>query len=253
MLTPLIEQVSLLIQPLTGQFQVLFEVQSASGIPDMVLIAFDDQEIARRKRLSLPPVVDASDVAVMTALSELACRSRSEDTATSAELSAETGVTAGYLSSVVLKRLADQGHVRRVKRGCWTATHSFKSLASHVIAIETKISDWRRGFWQAHRQAADYTWLVMDAAHGAGCSEKIDRFLSCKVGLATLSASSGYLEVKAPAKIRQPHSAHRNLLVERAAALYLAGSVSGPLSPVFGRQLSATTGVDPRLLGAGAR
>ncbi|MFF0312919.1 hypothetical protein ACFYSC_36335 [Streptosporangium sp. NPDC004379] len=247
MLVPLVEQAESLIQPLSGRLQILFEVQSAAGVPDLVLAVFDSQELARRERYGLPAVTDAPDVAVMTVLGALAARS-SEATLTPTQLSRFTGVTSSHLSSAVLKRLADNGHIKRVKRGHWAATHPFKPLAHQIVSIETKLNDWRRGFWQAHRQAADYTWLVMDEMHSFGLSSKREYFLSNKVGLATLSAVSGYLDVIVPALCRKPLSMHRNLLIERAADLYLSGKVSGPLTPVFGRQLLSTRGADPRLI-----
>lgn len=252
MLVPLVHHTNSLIQRLAGHFRTLFEVQSAAGIPDLVLVAFKDQELANRQRRGLDPVVNIPDVAVLTVLgSGFACH-RSGSSRTPAQLASVTGFTSGYLSSTVLPRLADQGHVKRVARGHWISTHAFTPLADHVICVETKRTDWRSGFWQAHRQAADYTWLVIDSAGSAKSVKRADKFSSYKVGLATLSVASE-LQVIVPASNRKPSLVHRNLLVERAASLFLSGQVSGPINSVFGRELVATTGADPRLQGAAAR
>src|SRR6185437_6277471 len=104
-----------------------------------------------------------------------------------------------------LRRLADQGHVERVTRGSWIATHPFQPLADHVISVETKRTDWRAGFWQALRQAADYTWLVVDLAGSATTIARADKFSARKVGLATLSVASE-LKVIVPACSREPSS-----------------------------------------------
>jgi hypothetical protein len=42
-----------------------------------------------------------------------------------------------------------------------------------------------------------------------------------------------------------------HLVGERAWHLVANGATSGPIRPVFGRQLLATAGADPRLVGAG--
>jgi hypothetical protein len=251
MLAPLLGHAQSLIQDLTGQFEVFFEVQSAAGVPDLVLVAFDDQEMANRERRGLAPLADAADVAVMTVLGASAGRNTS-DTWTPARLGAHTGLTAGYLSSVVLRRLAEQGHVKRIARGQWVSTHTFRPLAKHVIVVETKRSDWRGGFWQAHRQAADRRWLVMDAAYCAAAVAKVGQFATSGVGLATLSVASD-LTVIVPPEKRESNCANRNLLIERTAALRVSGRVSGPVRHVFGRDLLATKGVDPRLQDAGVR
>jgi hypothetical protein len=246
MLAPLLNHSAQLTAPFEGKFQALFEVQSASGIPDILLIAFDETEINRRMRSGLRPLVDAADVAVMTTLS----RRYSNDGCcgtTCAQLAVKTGLTPGYLSSMVMKRLEKLGHVEQIARGRWIPTHPFTPLARHVISIEAKLSDWRAGLWQAHKQAADTSWLVIDAKHAGRVRQKLDRFDACKVGVASLASSSGALEVMTPTQQRTPHPTNRNLLIERGADLYSAGLTSGPLAPVFGRMLLATTGVDPRL------
>lgn len=240
MLAPLVENLDTLIQSKVAQYRILFEVQSATGVPDAVLAAFNDQEITRRKNLGLVPIVDAPDVAVITLLNQASAAM------TTKELSRLTGLTAGYLSSVVLRRLQHQGYIQRVTRGHWQATYSFRPLAHHIIAVENKLSDWRTGLWQAQRQDADQTWLIVDNSIAHRITPHASLFEACKVGLATLQSDSNSLDVLIPAPKRTPNAVRRNLLIERAASLYLSGQVSGPMSPVFGRTLLATTGVDPR-------
>jgi hypothetical protein len=252
MLVLLVHHTASLVQRLAGHFRTLFEVQSAAGIPDLVLVAFNDQELANRQRRGLDPVVDIPDVAVMTLLGLDFMRQQRDASSSPAQLAAATGFTAGYLCSTVLPRLADQGHVKRLARGRWASTHALIPLADHVISVETKRTDWRGGFWQANRQAADYTWLVLDFARSAKPITRAEKFLICKVGLATLSVASE-LKVIVPAYSRKPSSVQRNLLIERTASLFLSGQVSGPINSVFGRELVPTTGADPRLQGAAAR
>ncbi len=251
MLIHIVQDTSSLTQCLPGDFRVLFEVQSAVGIPDLILIAFNEYELAARKGLGLSPVVDPAGVAVLTALSVQYSDNRGKASYTSERLALLTGLTRGYLCAV-LGRLEAAGHVIKLGRGRWTATHPFHPLADYVISVETKRVDWRTGLWQAHRQATDYTWLVMDVTKSASTITRAEKFSKYKVGLATLSVTSE-LRVIVPAVMRRPSLVRRRLLIERAADLFLSGKVSGPLNPVFGRHLSATTGVDPRLQGASAR
>jgi hypothetical protein len=251
MLNPLVEQISSLVQCLPGKFRTFFEVQSAAGIPDLVVASFNDQELYNRHQQGIAPILDLPDVAVMTILG--ASRANGTDGPWSpAELATATGVTRGYLSSTVLRRLEYHGHVRHVARGKWIATHAFKPIADCIISIETKRTDWRAGFWQAHRQAADYTWLVIDAAGSTRSIARANKFFVSKVGLATLSTMSE-LRIIVPAADRQPSATYRNLLGERVAALHLSGQPSGPIHPVFGRDLRTTTGDDPRIASAAAR
>lgn len=247
MLAPLIRRMSSLIPRLPGRFHTLFEVQSAAGIPDLVMISFNDQEFARRRAQGLDPILDLPDVAVMTLLGASYAHAGETKPWTPAQLSRATGFTPNYLSSTALRRLEKQGHVRHVARGKWVASHSFIPIADHIISVETKRTDWRSGFWQAHKQAADYTWLVIDAVGSTRSIAKADKFLAGKVGLATLSINSE-LTIIVPAATREPSAVYRSVLMERAVALYLSGQISGPVNRVFGRDLRSTTGADPRFL-----
>jgi hypothetical protein len=251
MLPPLIEHTSSLVQSLPGEFHTFFEVQAAAGIPDLVIASFNDQELDFRYQRGLGPILDLPDVATMTILG--ASYATGTNTPwSSAQLAMATGVTRGYLSSTILRRLECLGHVRRIARGKWTATHAFNPIANHVISIEMKRNDWRAGFWQANRQASDFTWLVIDAARSTRSIAKESKFFASKVGLATLSMMSE-LRIIVPAVNRHPSAMYRNLLAERVVALHLSGEASGPIHPVFGRDLRTTTGSDPRIVGAGAR
>jgi hypothetical protein len=252
MLSPLVRNVRNFTNHLSGTFRTFFEVQSSTGIPDVVLISFNEQRLFERALHGLAPIVETADVAVMTALAKHYGNSHGAEFWSASELSHVTGLTPGYLSSTVLRRLQKDGYIEKVSHGKWTPIHSFRPLADHVICIETKRTDWRAGFWQANRQESDYTWLVLDAAASSRNAARAEKFAARKVGLATLSASSE-LDILIPALARRPSTVQRNVLIERTADLYLQGKVSGPVSHVFGRDLHATTGADPRLEGAGAR
>src|SRR5580693_9521893 len=127
MLLPLIEHTSSLVQSLPGSFRTFFEVQSAAGIPDLVIASFNDRELATRCHRSLGPILDLPDVAVMTILGA-SCATGTNASWSPAQLARATGVTPGYLSSTVLRRLECLGHVRRVARGKWVATHPFRPI-----------------------------------------------------------------------------------------------------------------------------
>jgi len=228
---------------------VLFEVPCTAGIPDIVLLQLDKKAVAAR--VGTEPLVEPVDVRLVLAMAAVgAPTSRSW---TSDDLASRTGVSATHLRRLVLPRLIETGHVV-ASEGGWSPTYAFRSLAYRIITIEAKLRDWRGGVAQAsrHTAVADAAWVAIDARSAGAAMKHPEWFAMYGVGLVAVSPSGNVepLITPGPSRTRQPD---RELLAERAAALHKSGQVSGPLLKVFGQTLVASTGVDPRLAGAGAR
>ena len=224
----------------------VFEVQSAAGVPDVVATVFDQDVIKARTDTGF--VTDAASLAALLALSDALGRRRALD---ARQIAAAAGVTASYVRSRVLPGLAARGLAVMAAPGRWTAVSHYRSPASTLVTIEAKLRDWRRGLGQAARHAAgaDAAWLVLDGACTRSAVGRADWFRAMGVGLAGLDPD-GTLRL-----LLQPSGAgilraRRELLAERLAELHCSGAVSGPVGLVFGRELTPSTGADPRHAGA---
>lgn len=228
---------------------VVFEVQAAAGVPDIVVIVLDKAVFAARREtgfITEPPFINA-----------LMALSRARDIGapmTPEDVAVGIGVTRAYVASRILPWLRDRGFAVQVEASRWSASTRYRSVAEEVVTVEAKLRDWKRGLGQASRHAAgaDRSWLVMDAAYLAAARASVRWFRDSGVGLAGLDGT-GRLS-----PLISPLGAHvlatrRELLAERAASLHAAGSLSGPVRRVFGRDLRPTAGPDPRLVGVAAR
>lgn len=226
--------------------QVLFEIPCTAGVPDLVLLNLDRDAIARR--CATAPLTEPLDVRVMLALQTSPALPMSTQ-----DLSASVRVSTDHLRRTVLPRLVAGGHVERADEG-WRGVYAFRSLARSVVTVEAKIRNWRGGLAQAtrHTAVADQAWLVLDRHRSRAAIAHSDWFRTYGVGLATLS-NDGALSTLVHPNVNRSRQPHRELLVERAVRLHLAGAVSGPLPRVFGSVPLASTGDDPRLAGASAR
>ncbi|MDQ0909367.1 hypothetical protein QFZ22_005352 [Streptomyces canus] len=241
MLEPIVRQAPKLVGV---EGKVFFEVESTSGIPDVVLVSFDEEAIRQRRVRSQGLVLDLAGMSVLFSLQKAL-----GGTLSPSQIANQTHLSAGHISSSVLPQLARSGHVEKHSRGKWAAVSSFCSLATRICTIEAKIRDWRSGYHQTlrHGLAADEAWLVLDAEQSAPALAHRDWFSIAGIGLASLDQETG-LESLVPAKSarKQGASVYRELLVERAAALCMRGKVSGPIRHVFGSDLTTSTGPDPR-------
>lgn len=216
----------------SSAFSALYEVPTATGVPDLVLARFDDQVIASREDAGLPPVLDATECAVLRAIAG--------QRLTSDEVSAALAMTVKHIARSVLPSLAARGYVSSV-RGSWLCHRSLRPATSGLVAIEAKRTDWRRASHQARRYLnfANEAYIALDATVGHRVEPWADRLASTGIGVATAGAD-GSVEVLVRSGWSKPRTPwHAFLAGERCWDLHRREQPSGPTWPVFGRSLTA--------------
>jgi hypothetical protein len=122
------------------------------------------------------------------------------------ELAAFLGTSEGAAQRVIAQLSA--AGVAEQSRDSLTILGLRKPPFERLIAVEAKISDWRRVLIQAYRnlQFADESWVVLDHVFARPAIAQLDRFRVAGVGLAS---------------------------VERGRGLFIhhAATVQGPMSP----------------------
>lgn len=224
---------------------VFFEFWAAQGTPDLVFLEFDQAALERRAQLGLGPVSGYTEVAVLTAL-----RGRPLNVW---ELAARVQVTAAHLRRSVLGPLEDLGWVVHGTDRRWASPEPIAPLARWIVAVEAKRRDWGRAFDQAdrYRRFANRSIVVVDATLAPATALQRAR-RDGEVGLALLARSSGRIEPLHLPAWKAPRSRSEFILAgEQALSMQNAGVRSGPILPVFGRLLTATSGTDPRLIPVG--
>lgn len=222
--------------------EVLFEFFAAEGTPDIVLLEFDADELERRDRLGLGPVLNYNAVA---ALLVLGAGPRS-----TAELAQATRVTGAHLRRTILPELVEAGWVTRPD-GLWQSPVPIRPLARWIVAVEAKRRDWRRAIGQAqrYRRFANRVVVVLDASANLPSAHAALAAFG-DIGLASVDAKNGRLRpVVVPPWQRATSERDRVLAGEHAYCMRGLGVSSGPVAPVFGRILLATNGEDPRISG----
>ena len=231
------------------QVEVFYEVPSGEGVPDLMLVSMDRDQIASREQNGF--LVEPTSLAVVLLLS---ARPLSGPAALSAEdIAREVGVGRAYLARKVLPRLIDEGHIGMDGRN-YMRERPFVSCARWIGTVEAKLRDWKKGLSQAtrHGLGADARWLALPIARMRVPVAHADWFRLYGVGLVSVDQDGAITEQIASQK-SAPNALRRELMVERAAQMSTEGRRSGPVPLVFGNSLVASRGFDPRLEGALAR
>lgn len=245
MLAPLADAAAALCAGLPGDQEVFFEVPLAAGVPDMVVVAFDEAVVRHRQVVGLGPVVDVRAVRVLAALAAGATGV--------GDVAAAAGVSSGHLRRGVLPGLVAAGWVQPLAGRSVLLRHVFEPVVSWAVSVEAKRSAWAQAVAQAQRHlpAADRVFVALDVAYAGRAVANAEHLAGTGVGVVTVAADppvgSGAVDVVTYPKVNRPQlpRAHRGtspaakaLLGERVWELRLAGRSDGPTYPVFGRDLA---------------
>jgi hypothetical protein len=109
-----------------------------------------------------------------------------------AMLCGELGRSPSYVRAALLSFLERAGYIIRVRPGAYAKVNGFIPIAREVIAVEAKVSDWRKGAIQAkrHRSFANRVYLAIAAAY----SHRVHTDLLRRHGIGLLSVSRGTVE-----------------------------------------------------------
>ncbi len=191
---------------------VVAEVPAAVGIADVVAVRYDADAIRRRMEAGVGPMCSPLRVRLLEML-------RCDRPMRVRTLARRLGSTPQALTRSTLGAMVALGLVELVRDGV-QATGRWEPVASHVTAVELKLSKWRGALRQADNFAlsADRSWVVLDSAHAGGAIAAKDAFAAFGVGLAVLELHGGLRVITGPVG-RGPERWLRALMAERAWAV----------------------------------
>lgn len=197
----------------TGWFAVR-ELDAPHGVPDIVFARFSAEAVAIRQAAPTDrSFTNRSEARVLLALHE---RRQSS----TPELSTLTGLATGTIS-MVLRRLREDSVVEMLRDG-WVRSHPFPSLLEAAVALELKLSDWKRGLAQAarYRAFAERSFLVLDSRRIRSAERHVASFTMNEVGLAALSVTPHVDVIRSPRRRVPYDSVARFIAGERLWDLY---------------------------------
>jgi len=127
---------------------------------------------------------------------------------------------------VALKSYQDAGFcVYAGDKGTWTKVRDPSPVAEKIIAIEAKLSDWRRALYQASRYTdyATQSWVVLDSKAFPSARLHLDEFQHRGIGLAGVSFT-GEFEIACSAQSRGPRLPQRFWQANAEISRHLAAS-----------------------------
>ncbi len=145
-LLPGVRSAALAVSRKDRRIILLPELQGPYGVVDLALLETDDAVLADRLALGVPPLLNQLDAAIVASLAVLQPRSLST-------IACRLHWPERHLVTRI-EQLRRIGAVERLPSGCFVRPNGLQPLG-HLSAYEAKVTDWRRGLYQAATYA---TW-----------------------------------------------------------------------------------------------
>jgi len=135
------------------------EINSGYGIADVVAIKFNEDRISQRLEYDQRcQLTSESFFKVLEAISEDKFQPTSVQ-----EIVSKTNFTKSYVRAHLLRQLLDMKFIRKTQRNEFVKVNGWAPLSDKIVAIESKLSNWRRGLSQAirYKTFADTVYLAL--------------------------------------------------------------------------------------------
>ena len=171
---------------------ILREVASPRGIIDLLAVSFDTAALESRRSAGVGAVTLPMRVRALDAL-------RVDREIRLTTLALKLGTTPEALIRSTLGPLAEMGLVNLRDRHA-SRSEIWRPLASHITAVELKLSKWRSALQQADNAAmcANRAWVVLDRQRGQAAVSAADTFRAFGVGLALVDSAGAMRVVVRP-------------------------------------------------------
>lgn len=138
----------------------LTEVNFSYGVADLVLLDINHKKFGlRKKREQWNTLLNRKYFEILSVLPDI-----DDNLAPISinEMVSKSGISQSYIRSYILKDLIAGGFVKSIDKG-YVKVNGWVPIAEKVTAIEAKLSDWKRGIWQAQRylNVANAAYLAM--------------------------------------------------------------------------------------------
>lgn len=190
-LIPIIKHFRNLIAPNTDFDSV--EVESGYGIADVVFYSLDENSIENRVLKS--ELSRLKSYEILETLSFLNTQENNEIAVT--QLYQNLPFSEKYFKSKLLPFLIKNEICQLEKNDYLNCLWKYKVALKETVAIEAKVSNWRRGLYQAYRyrQYADLSYLALESNYIRPALQNIQDFHKANVGLIKVDSDNDNIEI----------------------------------------------------------
>lgn len=168
------------------------EVDSGFGIADVVLYNFDRSSAVSRQKSNIPRIKSYEILETLSVMDEIGGK-----TINITQLYKKLPYSENVFRKKILEFILEN-NIAEIHNGQdLLLKYRYKVSLRETIAIEAKVSDWKRGLYQAYRykQYANLSYLALHNSHIQAPKKNIELFHQLNVGLISVDPELGKSEI----------------------------------------------------------
>lgn len=204
----------------TTRYSIGEEFRSQYGIPDLLFYNFDDKVIKKRLANKTEPILSKDVIKTLILI-------QNKKKISLSFLQANLPLNKITLKNKVIKYLVMNNYLNKSTKesdSYWVGDNYYESCMKDMFAIEAKISNWKRGFYQTYRYKwfSNYSFLALQKKHANPAIKSLELFKEHNIGLMTVNNSNNSIDVVFEPKRQEPYSSEiSSLTFEKLFADYL--------------------------------
>lgn len=188
----------------TDQYTIGEEFRSQYGIPDLLFYNFDNSVVDTRMQNQLEPVLSKEIIKTLLLI-------QGKKKITLSYLQENLPFNKEVIKNKVVKYLLHNNYLNRSLNNYeayWVGSNVYKSCMNNMFAIEAKISNWRRGFYQAYRYKwfSHYSFLALHNSFIIPALNNLKLFEQYNIGLMSIDTNERDIKVFYKPKQEKPYS-----------------------------------------------
>lgn len=180
------------------------EFHSQYGIPDLLFYNFDNKVLDKRAEKKLEPILSKDILKTLLLIQD-------KKKITLSFLQENLPINKEVIKNNVIRYLLKNNYLNKSTSDCdsfWVGDNIYESCMNNMFAIEAKISNWKRGFYQAYRYKwfSNYSFLALHQKFISPALENLPLFVKHNVGLMSVDTNKNNIKMLYRPKKDSPYS-----------------------------------------------
>lgn len=184
-------------------YHIQTEFASGPGVADLVFCLVDTEILQDRIKNALPPLTSPELVNTLIFINKTY---RGKQPVTLGSMTDNLPYSAHQLAKRILPSLVEERFVEEVAPASFRPSVAYRTGTVECIAVEAKVSDWKRGLYQAYRYRwfSDMAYLALYNSNIRAAVNHLHLFKSLNIGL--IGVTDGEVAIYRKPRRQRPFS-----------------------------------------------
>lgn len=187
-----------------AEYSVGEEIRSQYGIPDLLFYNFHNEVLDMRMERKIAPILSKEVLKTLLLI-------QNREKITLSFLQENLPLSKDVIKNKVVRYLLNNNYLNKSLADCeayWMGDIKYESCIKNMFAVEAKISNWKRGFYQAYRYKwfSNYSFLALHDRFVKPAMNNFSLFVNHNIGLMSVDPLHNTIKLLHRPKKEMPYS-----------------------------------------------